>query len=351
MGINYISPGSVSPSPTLPDTEYWDKKLPPLTSVSGYNNQTAERLGEFLPIPTTLGAIPAARKASEVIKSLRATSDVAPSLGRRQALSTIGKGAAVAGAASVAPSMVIKALREGVPLAETAAKVDAVAPVAGTAARSITRAMGLNAVNRMRSAMGLSTIEDISHLSHESRDANQALMGLTEEAGTPERLERLTQAAESTKNGYRPGRWDETFDRSAFDEWVRRQPEYNPDDIFYHGLHADKYYGGMEPFKTTGPWAKADKWLNDNATQDELKEAIMSGKIPEEWARNGVTQEHIVESLWPEGMGMGGQTPWYLQMTQRELDEVHRDIEAQREIAKVRAEAEAKAKAAEQDKK
>lgn len=125
MGINAMG-GNVDKYPVLPTSEFFDKFLP----SDGGRMPTAEKLGEFAPLPMTLGAVPAAKQATSFAKALRGV-EAPVDMGRRGALQTIGKAGAGAAAATVAPHMVAEALRAA---PEVGTVVKSVAPTVAKAA-------------------------------------------------------------------------------------------------------------------------------------------------------------------------------------------------------------------------
>lgn len=119
-GLNKLAPPGdtgVSPEPFLPNTERFSKEiLPPLNPITGGNWNQVETLGQFLPAPTVLAAVPKAmQSAGQLASVLRAGARGAEhDPGRRTAL----KG--MAGAAAL-PTAMIAALRGGEDVARTAA--------------------------------------------------------------------------------------------------------------------------------------------------------------------------------------------------------------------------------------
>ncbi len=150
MGINFggkqlgLSDQAVDPEPYIPNTERVSEMLPKFKSLTGENFDVAQKMGEFVPGPTLLSGIrPAAKTAGKVADALRGPEKI--DMGRRAALQNIGKGAAIAGTAAVAPGAIVKALKaagEAAPLEGALAKT---AVRAGAGALTRSAGMGITA--------------------------------------------------------------------------------------------------------------------------------------------------------------------------------------------------------------
>lgn len=142
-GIGRMLIGNKNPT-FFPGTDDVSKMLPPMTPLSTDKRgwDVPEKLGQFLPAPTVLAAVP---KAKAAISALRKPAGSVPPAapvdqGRRQAMKIGGAGAVTA---ATAPHMLAEALR---------AAPTSVAPEAAVVAK--TAAKGVGRIAAMRAAMG-----------------------------------------------------------------------------------------------------------------------------------------------------------------------------------------------------
>ena len=174
-GLNKLGAG-VDPTPALPTSDFMNEWLP----SDGGRMPTAEKLGEFLPLPMTLGAGQAAKQVAPMVKALRGA-EAPVDMGRRDALQTMGKAGAGVAAAAVAPHMMVEALRAA---PEAGAVAKAVAPTVAKAATGLSRA-GL--------AKALHKVPDIFEALHGEVPKLAAVMGRVD--NVPDRvMENLARA-------------------------------------------------------------------------------------------------------------------------------------------------------------
>ena len=191
LGINWMHGSeAVKPESALWNTEDMDRMLPPMTPLTGGSGRGKEQhpyesVGQFLPInavgPVISGAKAVGRGASEVANALR-ISDIAPDLGRRGALGTLGK----AGAVALAPMAAIKALREVAPEAkllgsEAGAVKEGVAEVAGKIAGRFTPAQ-LSVGRSLESAANTLGYELPPHFDDVLKEARRLYPGMSDDA-------------------------------------------------------------------------------------------------------------------------------------------------------------------------
>jgi len=191
LGINWMHGSeAVKPESALWNTEDMDRMLPPMTPLTGGSGRGKEQhpyesVGQFLPInavgPVISGAKAVGRGASEVANALR-ISDIAPDLGRRGALGTLGK----AGAVALAPMAAIKALREVAPEAkllgsEAGAVKEGVAEVAGKIAGRFTPAQ-LSVGRSLESAANTLGYELPPHFDDVLKEARRLYPGTSDDA-------------------------------------------------------------------------------------------------------------------------------------------------------------------------
>lgn len=287
MGINAMG-GNVDKYPVLPTSEFFDKFLP----SDGGRMPTAEKLGEFAPLPMTLGAVPAAKQATSFAKALRGV-EAPVDMGRRGALQTIGKAGAGAAAATVAPHMMAEALRSA---PEAGAVVKSVAPTVAKAATGLSRGAALSVLNKMRDFHGVDSVKNLDHLKGDSFDPDKLLDSFAKILGDEKSAENIVKAWERGSPGEELG--DTVVNQSAFMDWVKKQPYYEETHPSY-GVPPGEWEKVREPFTTHGPYSTADRWLEKNASTEEILEAVKKGQIPPEWAKNGVTENHLTDSLFP----------------------------------------------------
>lgn len=241
-GLNKLG-ADVDPTPTLPTSDFMNEWLP----SDGGRMPTAEKLGEFLPLPATLGVGQAAKQVGPMVKALRGA-EAPVDMGRRGALQTMGKAGAGAAAATVAPHMMVEALR-GAPEAGAVAK--AVAPTVAKAATRLTPAL-----------------------------AASSLKNVFKFHAVPEAMKELP-----------PQAMDELVKHFSSVEELR-----NADEWF--GL-IDKHPGNGDPEKMAKAWKFLDE-LPDEKVWEVMKNSE-PGKLPKEWADAGVEPYMLGSRASPGG--------------------------------------------------
>lgn len=324
-GINYVGgEGTVNPETALPTSEDMGRHLPPLTPLtpnyagSGDPSKpsTAERLGEFLPGPTALEAMP---KALALAKSLRKTqpearafADTVPDASRRQFLGQAG-GAALAAAA---PSLALKTAGAAAP--EAAAPLAAALRSPGAAAAATTAAKGafrawtpaLAAKLMKNNAMVYGLEHDLSH-AHFNEDAIKAL---NKTGVTPEQMAHYDSWA-GKKKPYEPPTPETEAAREAanvrFQEELKTHPKYSGDkpewesldDALHYGLSPEEHYALRRKHEYRTPEearGEAARGVIEAAGDDAIKKAMLSGKLPEEWVKKGVKDSDFADYVFPD---------------------------------------------------
>lgn len=280
----------------FPTSEQVGEMLPPFTPISGQKKgwDTTEKLGEFVPAPTALAAIPPAAKAARLASGLRGKSGIKspepsmpPDQSRRKFLQDAGMTAA---GAAVAPAETAKILSEA--LKSPVSKIAAVPAAKAAATLSKAGALGL------LKSFGWGNVAEMGEeaISPEMLSALQKL-------GSEEEVANLAKYAKRGTPGEELG--DVNFDRDAFKAEASKHPEYDDMHPLY-GLPRDDYYSLSEKYTTRGPYSTATEWLQTNADYKQILAVAKSGKIPEEWTKHGVTDDHIADEVFPIIGGPGG---------------------------------------------
>ena len=320
LGLNKIG-ANVSPETALPTTEDMDRHLPPFTPISDTSAQSwkpMETMGEMIPAPTVLSAAPKAMAlASKLRKPAEAAqfADTVPDASRRGFL----KQASGAALGAAAPGLALKSVAPEAAAAAEGAPALAAALRAGgaTAAKGAFRAWTpALAANLLKNKAVLWGIDDLKP-AHITEDA---IKRLNELGITPEQAHLYDSWATKVKPWETPlpevqALKDEGM--AKFHAATKEHPNYEAMDPHY-GMSQKEYYDLMEKHQYLTPEekrARAAQGIIRDSDPATIKKAMMSGKLPEEWAKKGVQESDFANHLFPEH-------PRWMRTDPSKLDEV-----------------------------